>query len=250
MVKRYGQATAVDGLSLTAGRGEGHRDPRAERRGQDHHDRGSARATVTLTVARVRVLGLDPVRGRRPAQAPGRRDAPGGRHPARRPGRRVPQDAESVPCETTRPRAWLLDIVGLTAHARTPYKRLSGGQQQRLFPGRRRPRPPRAGLSRRADRRHGPAGPARDLGPGHGAQGRRGSVVILTTHFMEEAETARRPRGHHRPRPHGRRRLPRRAHRVGGGSSGSAPSPTSTLTASSRRCRPAAPPRSRRPAAT
>ena len=28
--------------------------------------------------------------------------------------------------------AWLLDIVGLTALAKTPYKRLSGGQQQRL----------------------------------------------------------------------------------------------------------------------
>ena len=28
--------------------------------------------------------------------------------------------------------AWLLDIVGLTGSAQTPYKRLSGGQQQRL----------------------------------------------------------------------------------------------------------------------
>ena len=28
--------------------------------------------------------------------------------------------------------AWLLDIVGLSDSAKTPYKRLSGGQQQRL----------------------------------------------------------------------------------------------------------------------
>ena len=42
----------------------------------------------------------------------------------------------------------LLNLVGLTAVARTPYKRLSGGQQQRLSPGRGRHRPPRARVPR------------------------------------------------------------------------------------------------------
>jgi ABC-2 type transport system ATP-binding protein len=83
--------------------------------------------------------------------------------------------------------AWLLDIVGLATHAKTPYKRLSGGQQQRLSLAAAvlgRPHlvfldEPTAGMDPQA--RHA----TWDL---VGALKHDGVSVILTTHFMEEAE--------------------------------------------------------------
>jgi len=83
--------------------------------------------------------------------------------------------------------AWLLDIVGLTSHAKTPYKRLSGGQQQRLSLAAAvigRPElvfldEPTAGMDPQA--RHA----TWDL---IGALRGDGVGVILTTHFMDEAE--------------------------------------------------------------
>jgi ABC-2 type transport system ATP-binding protein len=83
--------------------------------------------------------------------------------------------------------AWLLDIVGLTAHAKTAYKRLSGGQQQRLsLAAAVLGRPdlvfldePTAGMDPQA--RHA----TWDLVTALRADG---VSVILTTHFMEEAE--------------------------------------------------------------
>ena len=102
MVKRYGPLTAVDGLTLTARRGEvtAILGP------------NGAGKTTTIEVCEgyrgadagtVRVLGLDPVRD--PAQLLPRVGVmlqSGGIPPAV-PGRGVPQDAQSVPCETTRP---------------------------------------------------------------------------------------------------------------------------------------------------
>ena len=81
----------------------------------------------------------------------------------------------------------LLDLVGLTAVARTPYKRLSGGQQQRLSLAAAvigRPElvfldEPTAGMDPQA--RHATwelIGQLRSAGVS----------IILTTHFMEEAE--------------------------------------------------------------
>jgi ABC-2 type transport system ATP-binding protein len=83
--------------------------------------------------------------------------------------------------------AWLLDIVGLTSHVKTPYKRLSGGQQQRLSLAAAvlgRPElvfldEPTAGMDPQA--RHA----TWDLIT---ALRTDGVGVILTTHFMEEAE--------------------------------------------------------------
>ncbi len=85
------------------------------------------------------------------------------------------------------PPARLLDLVGLTEVARTPYKRLSGGQQQRLsLAAAVIGRPdlvfldePTAGMDPQA--RHA----TWEL---IGQLRQAGASVILTTHFMEEAE--------------------------------------------------------------
>jgi ABC-2 type transport system ATP-binding protein len=185
MVKRYGQATAVDGLSLTAGRGEvtAILGP------------NGAGKTTTIEVCEgyrsadggaVRVLGLDPVRdAARLKPRVGVMLQAGGIPPAVPAGEylRTLSRFHVKPHDT----AWLLDIVGLTAHARTPYKRLSGGQQQRLSLAAAvlgRPElvfldEPTAGMDPQA--RHATWDLVTALkGDGVG--------VILTTHFMEEAE--------------------------------------------------------------
>jgi ABC-2 type transport system ATP-binding protein len=185
MVKRYATLTAVDGLSLTA------------RRGEVTAILGPNGAGKTTTIeicegyrradgGAVRVLGLDPARD-------------GG---ALRPRIGVMLQSGGIPPSVpaaeyltllsrfhTRPLdpGWLLEAVGLTASARTPYKRLSGGQQQRLSLAAAvigRPElvfldEPTAGMDPQA--RHA----TWDLITNLRADG---VSVILTTHFMEEAE--------------------------------------------------------------
>jgi ABC-2 type transport system ATP-binding protein len=185
LVKRYGQATAVDGLSLTAGRGEvtAILGP------------NGAGKTTTIEVCEgyrsadagtVRVLGLDPARdAARLKPRVGVMLQSGGFPPAVPAGEclRTLSRFHVKPHDT----AWLLDIVGLTSHAKTPYKRLSGGQQQRLSLAAAvlgRPElvfldEPTAGMDPQA--RHATWELITALrGDGVG--------VILTTHFMEEAE--------------------------------------------------------------
>ncbi|HEY0935377.1 MAG TPA: ABC transporter ATP-binding protein [Trebonia sp.] len=185
MVKRYGSATAVDGLSLTAGRGEvtAILGP------------NGAGKTTTVEVCEgyrsadggtVRVLGLDPVRdAARLKPRVGVMLQAGGIPPAVPAGEYL----RTVSRFHVKPHdpAWLLDIVGLTSHAKTPYKRLSGGQQQRLsLAAAVLGRPdlvfldePTAGMDPQA--RHA----TWDL---VAALRNDGVSVILTTHFMEEAE--------------------------------------------------------------
>jgi ABC-2 type transport system ATP-binding protein len=185
MVKRYGPTTAVDGLSLTAGRGKvtAILGP------------NGAGKTTTIEVCEgyrnadggtVRVLGLDPVRdAARLKPRVGVMLQAGGIPPAVPAGEylRTLSRFHVKPHDT----AWLLDIVGLTAHAKTPYKRLSGGQQQRLSLAAAvlgRPElvfldEPTAGMDPQA--RHATWDLVTAL-KGDGAG------VILTTHFMEEAE--------------------------------------------------------------
>jgi ABC-2 type transport system ATP-binding protein len=185
MVKRYGTLTAVDGLTLTARRGEvtAILGP------------NGAGKTTTIEVCEgyrtadggsVRVLGLDPARA-------------GG---ALRPRIGVMPQSGGIPPSVpaaeyltllsrfhARPLdpGWLLGEVGLTGSARTPYKRLSGGQQQRLSLAAAvigRPElvfldEPTAGMDPQA--RHA----TWDLISALRADG---VSVILTTHFMEEAE--------------------------------------------------------------
>jgi ABC-2 type transport system ATP-binding protein len=185
LVKRYGQTTAVDGLTLSAARGEvtGILGP------------NGAGKTTTVEICEgyrrpdqgtVRVLGLDPVRNAKALRPRvGVMLQSGGIPPA------VPAadyltllshfhaHPVGVPA--------LLDLVGLTAAARTPYKRLSGGQQQRLSLAAAvigRPElvfldEPTAGMDPQA--RHATwelIGQLRSAGVS----------IILTTHFMEEAE--------------------------------------------------------------
>src|SRR5262249_7335066 len=79
----------------------------------------------------VRVLGLDPIadsvvlRPRIGVMAQG-----GGAYPGVRAGEmlRLVAACAAAPLDVT----WLLDVLGLGAVARVPYKRLSGGQRQRL----------------------------------------------------------------------------------------------------------------------
>ncbi len=185
LVKRYGPSTAVDGLSLTAGRGEvtAVLGP------------NGAGKTTTVEVCEgyrtadggtVRVLGLDPVRDDKLLKPRvGVMLQAGGIPPAVPAGEflKTLSRFHVKPHDT----AWLLDIVGLTAQAKTPYKRLSGGQQQRLsLAAALLGRPdllfldePTAGMDPQA--RHA----TWDLVTALRADG---VSVILTTHFMEEAE--------------------------------------------------------------
>jgi len=185
MVKRYGPVTAVDGLSLTARCGEvtAILGP------------NGAGKTTTIEVCEgylaadagtVRVLGLDPAKeATRLRPRVGVMLQSGGIPPA------VPaaEYLKTLSRFHVKPHdpAWLLDIVGLSGSAKTPYKRLSGGQQQRLSLAAAvigRPElvfldEPTAGLDPQA--RHATWDLVTALrGDGVG--------VILTTHFMDEAE--------------------------------------------------------------
>ncbi len=185
MVKRYGTLTAVDGLTLTA------------RRGEVTSILGPNGAGKTTTVetcegyrraddGTVRVLGLDPAAdGRRLRPRVGVMLQSGG----------IPQSVPGIEYLTLLSRfharpldpRWLLETVGLTQVAKTPYKRLSGGQQQRLSLAAAligRPElvfldEPTAGMDPQA--RHATWDLVRALRDA-------GVSVILTTHFMEEAE--------------------------------------------------------------
>jgi ABC-2 type transport system ATP-binding protein len=185
LVKRYGHMTAVDGLTLSAAPGavtgilgpngagktttieicEGYRRP----------DRGT-----------VRVLGLDPVRDARALRPRVGVMLQSGGIPPSVPARdylNLLSRFHTHPVEVPA----LLDLVGLTAVARTPYKRLSGGQQQRLSLAAAvigRPElvfldEPTAGMDPQA--RHA----TWEL---IGQLRAAGVSIILTTHFMEEAE--------------------------------------------------------------
>ncbi len=185
LVKAYGATTAVAGLDLTAARGQvtavlgpngaGKTTTIETCEGYRRPDAGS-----------VRVLGLDPQRDG-PALRPriGVMLQGGGGYPGARAGEMLrlfasyaahPLDPES-----------LLDRVGLSRSAGTPYRRLSGGERQRL------------GLAMAIVARPELVfldEPTAGLDP----QGRRatwaliealradGVSIVLTTHYMEEAE--------------------------------------------------------------
>jgi ABC-2 type transport system ATP-binding protein len=185
LVKRYGRTAAVAGLSL-----------RAER-AQVTAILGPNGAGKTTTIeicegyrrpdeGAVRVLGLDPIRDAKALRPKvGVMLQSGGIPTAARPGEylRVMASFYTSPIDP----ALLLDRLGLTGCARTPFRRLSGGQQQRLSLAAAvigRPElvfldEPTAGLDPQA--RHATWNLISGLREA-------GAAVILTTHYMEEAE--------------------------------------------------------------
>jgi ABC-2 type transport system ATP-binding protein len=185
LVKQYGRTAAVAGLSL-----------RAER-SQVTAILGPNGAGKTTTIeicegyrrpdeGTVRVLGMDPVRDAAALRPKvGVMLQSGGIPTTARAGEylRVMARFHAHPIEP----AVLIDRLGLAASARTPFRRLSGGQQQRLSLAAAvigRPElvfldEPTAGLDPQA--RHA----TWDLIDGLRASG---TSVILTTHYMEEAE--------------------------------------------------------------
>jgi ABC-2 type transport system ATP-binding protein len=185
LVKHYGRTVAVAGLSLQA------------ERAQVTAILGpnGAGKTTTIEICEgyrrpddgiVRVLGLDPVRDAKKLRPKvGVMLQSGGIPTAARPGEylRVMASFHANPIDP----GFLIDRLGLAGCLRTPFRRLSGGQQQRLSLAAAvigRPElvfldEPTAGLDPQA--RHATwslIGGLRDAGAG----------VILTTHYMEEAE--------------------------------------------------------------
>jgi ABC-2 type transport system ATP-binding protein len=185
LVKSYGRTSAVAGLSLRAERsqvtailgpnGAGKTTTIEICEGYRRPDQGT-----------VRVLGLDPIRDAKVLRPKvGVMLQSGGIPTAARAGEylRVMASFHAHPIAP----ALLLDRLGLAGCARTPFRRLSGGQQQRLSLAAAvigRPElvfldEPTAGLDPQA--RHA----TWSLISGLRAAG---AAVILTTHYMEEAE--------------------------------------------------------------
>ncbi|MEU6852940.1 ABC transporter ATP-binding protein [Actinacidiphila alni] len=185
LVKRYGTKTAVDGLDLSVARGgltavlgpngagktttvevcEGYRRP----------DGGA-----------VRVLGLDPVTdGARLRPRIGVMLQSGGVYPGAR-AEEMLRHTATLHANPVDPDL-LIERLGLESCGRTAYRRLSGGQQQRLALAMAvvgRPElvfldEPTAGLDPQA--RHATWDLVRELRAD-------GVTVVLTTHFMDEAE--------------------------------------------------------------
>ncbi|HVX42258.1 MAG TPA: ABC transporter ATP-binding protein [Mycobacteriales bacterium] len=185
LVKRYGDLTALDGLSFSAPRG------------QVLALLGPNGAGKTTTVeicegfrrpdaGEVRVLGLDPHRDRKElAPRIGAMLQTAGAYQGARAGEMLRLVASY--CRDPLDPAMLLDRLGLTDAERTPFRRLSGGQQQRLSLAMAvvsRPElvfldEPTAGLDPQA--RHATWEIVRMLRDD-------GVAVLLTTHYMEEAE--------------------------------------------------------------
>jgi ABC-2 type transport system ATP-binding protein len=185
LAKRFGSTTAVDGLDLRLAPGQvlallgpngaGKTTTVEICEGFQRRDAGS-----------VRVLGLDPATdSERLRPRIGVMPQGGGAYPGVRAGEMLALVAACA-ADPVDP-AWLIDVLGLAAARRTPYKRLSGGQQQRLslacaLVG--RPElvfldEPTAGLDPQARRL------VWDL---VSALRSDGVSVLLTTHAMEEAE--------------------------------------------------------------
>ena len=185
LVKRYGDAAAVDGLTLAAARakitsllgpnGAGKTTTIEICEGYRRPDEGT-----------VRVLGLDPVRDARTLRPRVGVMLQSGGLPQAVPAGEYLRVIASFYAHPLDPAA-LLDRLGLAGRVRVPCRRLSGGQQQRLSLAAAligRPElvfldEPTAGLDPQA--RHATWELIEELRTA-------GVSIVLTTHFMEEAE--------------------------------------------------------------
>jgi ABC-2 type transport system ATP-binding protein len=185
LVKRYGIRTAVDGLDLAVPRGSV-----AAVLGPN-----GAGKTTTVEVCEgyrrpdggsVRVLGLDPVtQGAALRPRIGVMLQAGGVYPGAY-AEEMLRHTAALHAHPIDP-ALLIERLGLESCGRTTYRRLSGGQQQRLALAMAvvgRPElvfldEPTAGLDPQA--RHATWDLVRELRAD-------GATVVLTTHFMDEAE--------------------------------------------------------------
>ncbi|MGH3450534.1 MAG: ABC transporter ATP-binding protein [Haloechinothrix sp.] len=186
LVKRFGSATAVDGVDL--------RMPRGQLLALLGPNGAGKTTTIELCegflradAGTIRVLGRDPRRdGSALRPRIGVMPQGGGAYPGVRAEEmlRLVASCAAHPLDV----GWLIDILGLDGCRRTPFKRLSGGQQQRLslacaIVG--RPElvfldEPTSGMDPQARRL------VWDL---LGALRADGVSVLLTTHLMEEAES-------------------------------------------------------------
>jgi ABC-2 type transport system ATP-binding protein len=185
LVKRYGDLVAVDHFSMTV--------PRASIVALLGPNGAGKTTTVEVCEGfrrpdggQVRVLGLDPLADRRRlAPRVGAMLQPGGAYQAAR-AREVLKLVASFAANPLSVDE-LLELLGLSASARTPFRRLSGGQQQRLSLAMAlvsRPEllfldEPTAGMDPQARRA------TWDL---VNRLRNDGATVVLTTHYMEEAE--------------------------------------------------------------
>jgi ABC-2 type transport system ATP-binding protein len=184
LVVRYGDTEAVRGLSLTAAAGE-------VTAVLGPNGAGKTTTVETLegyrkpTSGSARVLGLDPIADAVKLHPQiGVMLQSGGVYPAMGPGEAVRLFAAYY-VNPLEPMA-LLDRVGLTEVARTPWRRLSGGEQQRLSLALALVGRPRVAFLDEPTAGVDPAGRLvireviRELRD-------RGVAVLLTTHELEEA---------------------------------------------------------------
>ncbi len=82
----------------------------------------------------------------------------------------------------------LLEFMQLTERRNDLVDPLSGGMKRRLTIGRVADQPARSAAARRADHRARPAGAPSPVGPLLPTEALRASTMVLTTHYMEEAE--------------------------------------------------------------
>ena len=182
---RYGDRVAVDGLTFSAAAGE-----IVALLGPNGAGKTSTIETVEgyrrPDAGQVRVLGLDPMADRR--RVVGRIGVMlqrGGVYPAM-PARRVVHLFSSYYPDPVDPDA-LVEQVGLSAVAATPWRRLSGGEQQRLALALALVGRPEVLLLDEPTAGVDPAG-RHDIRAIVAGARSEGTCIVLTTHDLDEAE--------------------------------------------------------------
>ncbi len=183
--KRYGDTVAVGDVSFTVHEGEifGILGPN-----------GAGKTTTVECIEGLRepdggeisVLGLDPRRDR--AELTQRLGVQ--LQESRLPDQlRVAEALELCGSFYERPADWreLMEVLGITAKARTPFRKLSGGQQQRLSIAMALVGNPRVAVLDELTTGLDPQARRDTWGLIEGVRD-RGVTIVLVTHFMEEAE--------------------------------------------------------------